>query len=188
MSGPRERSGTRPARVSIVHARVFQQLLSVGVISTMLVGGACKRSAEDQRRVAEQATAEAEDKASQTTTTSAELDGKPDDQNVRDAQDRALRERAEAITATRSEQLEYRGKLQKALDELDAKRREAKKRGAIHVKAVDARRDVLKHDLDAIDRTTDNEWAATKAKIDRDLREHSHAAPNVDADADAEGK
>jgi hypothetical protein len=41
------------------------------------------------------------------------------------------------------------------------------------VKVVDARRDVLKHHLEALDRATDGEWPALKAKIDRDLKEQS---------------
>jgi len=141
----------------------------VSVMATALVSGACRKSAAEERREADQATMEAEQKASETSLTSAE---------VGEAQDRALREQAEAITTARNEQLEYRGKLQAALDELDVKRREAKKRGPSYVKGVDARREVLKHHLDALDRTTDTEWAALKAKIDRDLK----------GDRDSEGR
>ena len=130
-------------------------------------------------REAQAATEEAEQQASQTTITSGELpSGGAEDEaaeEARVARERALRERAEAITTARNEQLAYRGKLQAALDQLDANRREAKKRGhgSVHVKAVDARRELLKHDLDALDRTTDTEWASLKAKIDRDLKDHA---------------
>lgn len=160
-----------------VRARRIQALMVVSVVSTALATGACHKSAAEERREAEQATNEAEQKAqqaSETSLTSAEIgngsDAKTSEDEAREAKDRALREQAEAITGARNEQLEYRGKLQGALDDLDAKRREAKKRGASYVKAVDARREVLKHHLDALDRTTDTEWAGLKAKIDRDLK------------------
>ena len=154
-----------------------KKILVASVVVTALFAGACRRkSSEEQLREAQQATAEAEQQASQvsqTTITSAEMEPREAQDEAREARDRALREHAEAITSARNEQLEYRGKLQAALDELDAKRRVAKKRGDVHVKAVEARRDVLRHHLDALDRTTDTEWAALKARIDRDLKDHA---------------
>ena len=159
-----------------MHARFSSLFMAVTVGLAVLGTGACRRSADGQQRVADKATEEAEEKASQTTLTSAEI-GAADGPNApneeaREAQERALRERAEAITALRNEQHEYRGKLQRALDGLDAQRREAKKRGHHHVTAVDGRREVLKHHLDALDRTADTEWASLKARIDRDLKVH----------------
>lgn len=163
----------------------------VSVVMTALLAGGCRKSSEEQRREAQKATAEAEEQASQvsqTTITNAEIgasDGPRTEEGrteaaeeAREARARALREHAEAITSARNEQLEYRGKLQLALDGLDAKRRDAKKRGHVHVKAIDARREVLKHDLDALDRSTDTEWASLKSKIERDLKDHAgeHAA------------
>lgn len=168
-----------------MRARFSKAFLIAGVVVTALSGGACRKSSEEQQREARKATAEAEQQASQvsqTTITSGELS--PDDdatEEARVARERALREQAEAITTARNEQLESRGNLQSALDHLDKKRREAKKRGASYVKAIDARREVLKQDLDALDRTTDTEWASLKAKIDRDLKDYAGAG-------EAEGK
>lgn len=163
----------------------------VSVVLTALSSAACRKSSEKQLREAQAATEEAEQKASKTTVTSGELPGSgavDDDaaKEARAARERALRERAEAITTARNEQLEYRGKLQAALDQLDAKRREAKTRGHghVHVNALDARRELLKHDLDSLDRTTDTEWASLKAKIDRDLKDHA----GTSGDAGGEGK
>lgn len=168
-----------------VPARFSKAILTVSVVATALSGAACRKSSEEQQREAQKATEEAEQKASQvsqTTITSGELGASEDlTEEAREARERALREQAEAITTARNEQLEYRGDLQSALDRLDKKRREAKKRGPSYVKAIDARREVLKHDLDALDRTTDGEWASLKAKIDRDLKDHAGAG-------EAEGK
>jgi hypothetical protein len=174
-------SGTRTANQSIVRAQFSKAFIAVSVVVAALSGIACRKSSEEQLREAKSATEEAEQKASQTTITNAEIataeaEAKDETQDeARIAKERALREHAEAITAARNEQLAYRGKLQAALDELDTKRREAKKRGHghgdVHLKAVDAKREALKHHLDCIDRTTDAEWGSLKAKIDRDLKD-----------------
>lgn len=175
------RAGTRTANRTIVRAQLAKVFVTVGVVATALSGAACRKSSEEQQREAQKATEEAEEKASQvsqTTITSGELGGEGEDdqsEEARVARERALREQAEAITTARNEQLEYRANLQSALDRLDKKRREAKKRGPSHVKAIDARREVLKQDLDALDRTTDPQWALLKAKIDRDLKDHAGA-------------
>jgi hypothetical protein len=147
-----------------VRARFSKALVAVTVVATALPGVACRRASDEHRRDAKRATAEAEETASKTTITSGELVGS-------DGTDQSGR--AEAMTATRNEQLEYRRKLGTALDDLDAKRRDAKKRGRVHVRAIDAKRDVLKHHLVALDRTTDAEWASLKGKIDRDLADHA---------------
>lgn len=52
-----------------------------------------------------------------------------------------------------AEKDEYRGTLRRRLDRLDG------------------RRERLRQDLDALDRTTADDWAALKARIDRELRE-----------------
>lgn len=178
-------TGTRTANRTNVRAQFTKFFLTLSVVATALSGTACRKSSEEQQREAQKATEEAEQKASQvsqTTITSGEIAGDDDSsEEVRVARERALREQAEAITTARNEQLEYRTNLQSALDRLDKKRLEAKKRGASHVKAIDARREVLKQDLDALDRTTDPQWASLKAKIDRDLDDHAGAG-------EAEGK
>jgi hypothetical protein len=175
-----------------VRARFPKAFVVVSVVVTALVAGGCRKSSEEQRREAQQATEEAEQKASQTTITSAELGTAGNEEREDDAKEargRALREHAEAITTARNEQLEYRAKLQAALDELDHKRRDARKHGHghVHVKAIDARRELLRHDLDVLDRTTDADWASLKAKIDRDLKDHAGAAPHGHA-VEGEGK
>jgi hypothetical protein len=190
-------AGTRRANRSSVRARFPKTFVVVGVVVPALVAGACRKSSEEQQREAQKATEEAEQQASQTTITSAEIgpngsnaeDTEEARQDAQEARDRALREHAEAITTARNEQLEYRGKLQSALDALDAKRRDAKKRGPVHVKAIDGKRELLRHDLDVLDRTTDAEWASLKAKIDRDLKDHAGAsAHGSDSGAEGEGK
>lgn len=174
-------------KCSSVRVRSTKGFVLVSVAVAALSAGACRRSSEEQRREAEKATEEAEEKASQTSITSAELSrgdlgaGAGADEEARVAHERALREHAEAIVVAREEQLEYRAKLQAALDRLDMKRRDAKKRGQVHLEAIDANRELLKHDLDALDRVTDTEWASMKAKIDRDLKDHAGAG-------EAEGK
>jgi len=129
--------------------------VAVSVVVTAFSCSACRKSSQETR-----ATEEAELRASETTITSGEV-----------GDDDALREQAATIAGTRNDQLAYRAKLRDAIDELDAKRRQAKRRGSVHVKVVEARRDVLKHHLDALERTTDTEWGSLKAKIDRDLAE-----------------
>lgn len=150
------------------------------VVITALLGASCRKDAAEQQRQAQKATEEAEQKASETTITSAEMSGagagsgaEEQSEEASEARDRAFREQAEAVIATRNEQNEYRGKLEHALDNLDAKRREAKKRGASYVKAIDARREVLKHHLESLDRVTDTQWPTVKASIDRDLKDQT---------------
>lgn len=124
-------------------------------------GLGCRTSAAE-RRASQRATAEAEEKASETTLTSAAIE--PAGETLTDV-DSALRE----------QQSDYKKRLSEALDALDARRAQAKRRGEAHVKLLDARRDVLKHDLESVDRTSDQEWAALKARIDRDLREQANS-------------
>jgi hypothetical protein len=151
-----DRRGTRTAERSTVTS--LRTALVVLVVA--LASAACRTSAADQS-AARRATAEAEEKASETTLTSAAIE--PREEALADV-DGALRE----------QQLDYRRRLQSALDALDAGRADAKKRGPAHAKVLDARREVLKRDLDALDRTTAQEWAALKARIDRDLREQTN--------------
>jgi hypothetical protein len=121
-------------------------------VAAMALVLACSRSGEEQR-----ATMEAEQRASQISTTSADV---------------ASRSQTDTVVVTRREQLQYRGKLAGALDDLDAKRDDARKRGgAVRVAAIDGRRELLRNDLDALDRTTDAEWGGLKVKIERDLGE-----------------
>ncbi len=130
-------------------------LLAVSV----LAAAGCRPSAE--QRADRRATTEAEEKASEATITSAVLAS-------------AEQPLARSVDARRDQQLAYRARLQDALDALDARRADEKRRGPAHLRALDARRDVLKHDLDALDRTNDQDWVVLKARIDRDLREHSN--------------
>lgn len=104
------------------------------------------RADAGERRAAEQATRDAERIAEQTAETT-------------------LASATIEIDALRGEQRDYAARLVAALDELD---RDARRRGT-SVKGIVARRETLKGHLDAIDRTTAADWAALKAKIDRDL-------------------
>lgn len=124
-------------------------------LALVVAAGGCHGTSDSERR----ATTEAEQQASETTITNAVIDAS---ESVE----------ADALAETRRQQLEYRYRLQTALDQLDTRRKDAKKRGADHVKLVDARRAVLRKDLDALDSSNDDDWASLKQKIDRDLREH----------------
>lgn len=136
--------------------RIRSSLVLPALLSALVAGG-CRGSA-GERRAGERATAEAEETASETTITNAVIAPLDDT-------------RVTVSDAVREQRDEYRAKLQAALDALDAKRADAKRRGTAHLKLLEGRRDVLKHHLDALDRTTDQDWAALKAGIDRDLRE-----------------
>lgn len=148
--------------------------LLTAVVLLALVAGGCRRSAAEQR-AADRATAEAEERASETRITSAPIMA---GEGVRAAVGDALH----------AQQLEYRERLQRALDALDARRAEAKRRSAAHLKLLDGRREVLKHHLDALDGTTDEDWAALKARIDRDLREQGSGSQGALEPSERQGR
>lgn len=125
----------------------------VGLVCVLVLAASCRR--DEARREAERATEAAEkiaEAVSETTVTAAEIPG-----------------REEHLDTLRIEHDEYRRKLRGALDALDHEAKQHARRGAGHTKVIAGRRETLKHHLDAIDRSTREDWAALKAKIDRDL-------------------
>jgi hypothetical protein len=126
---------------------------------TALGAGGCRT--RDRREAGARATAEAEAKAQEVTTTSAAFELPP----------AALDAGDEALATLRDEQSEYRAKLEAELDAIDARLRSvpAKRRAA---DPSFRRRAALKKHLDALDRSTAQDWPALKAKIDRDLRKN----------------
>lgn len=133
--------GRRPSIALIVAGTLVAALAAVG----------CGRGSEASR----EATAEAEQRAQETTITGGAIE----------VDERVLRERAASLAAFRREQNEYRAKLQAELDALDDVAA-----AAPGDPAVDARREGLKRHLDALERATEPTWATLRSAIDRDLR------------------
>lgn len=142
-------------------------LVSVFVVASL--ASACRPNAEQKQSAAARATAEAEERASQTTITSGVVDDAADASITGD--DDAIRAKAEAIAAFRSEEAEYRGKLQAEIDRLDHRIGESKKKGrsAPVPRDLETRREILLKDLASIDRSTEQDWATLRPKLDRDL-------------------
>ncbi len=133
----------------------------------------CHRSSDAARRQSEQATAEAEEKAQEASLTSAALEAKDE---AREAGEEAQRANGEMIAAFRLEQSDYRGRLQRALDLLDGEMVRVRRPGDLggaqvprRASDLQARRLMLKADLVAVDRSTEQDWATLRAKVERDL-------------------
>ncbi len=156
-----------PSRSSIVVAVVVTALGALG--SAAGVGCRSPSRADAARRQSDEATAEAEEKAQEATLTSATIEVKDE---ARQSADDALRAKGELIAAFRLEQSDYRGRIQRALDGLDKEisgvRLASARRGGL--RDLQARRDLLKSDLDLVERNTEPDWATTRIKLDRDLR------------------
>ena len=119
----------------------------------LLLAASCRR--DEARRESDRATEAAEkiaEAVSETTLTSADVPANE-----------------ERLDTLRIEHDEYRRKLASALDVLDHASKQHGRRGPGHAKMIAGRRETLKHWLDAIDRSTREDWPALKAKIDRDL-------------------
>jgi hypothetical protein len=136
-------------------------------VAAALSAHGCSKTTEQERREAERATSEAEQRASETSLTSATLEGADE---AREAEDDALRERADMMAAVRREQLTYRATIREALDALDADL-SAEEGGGVGGRGDPrvARREALKEDLLALDASTGQDWATLKARIDRHL-------------------
>jgi hypothetical protein len=153
-------------------------LSSIALVFTaglVLLGSACRKDEADvaqQRRASDRATeaAEKEAQSQETSLTSATVEAKK-----AQAADDALHEGGEVLAAFQLEQSDYRGRLQQALDALDAAihhtANETISRGAGEGRSRDlrARRDLLKADLDAVNRSTEPDWATLRTKVERDL-------------------
>jgi hypothetical protein len=134
------------------------------VVAAALACG-CREDREAGRRESAEATATAEQMASEGTLTGATVE-QPE------SPAEAERARGEIIAAFRLEQADYRLRLQRALDALDkevAHARQAVADRETRLKELRARRSRLKADLDAVDRCTEQDWATLRTKVDRDL-------------------
>jgi hypothetical protein len=131
----------------------------------------CHRSTSDtERQKAVQATAEAEEKAQEGSLTSAAIEPPADE--AREAGDEATRARGEVIAAFHLEQADYRGRLQRALDRLDGEVTRARRAGdqrSARSGDLGARRALLKTDLVSVDRSTEQDWATLRTRVERDL-------------------
>lgn len=144
-------------------------MLATVVVALGLATGC--RGSDAARRQAAQATAEAEEKAQEASLTSASFETKDD---VREAGEEAQRARGEMVAAFLLEQADYRARLQHTLDLLDhdVARPHRVAGGAqreSRIGALRARRDLLKGDLVAVDRSTEQDWATLRTKVERDL-------------------
>jgi hypothetical protein len=134
------------------------------VLAAAVIVAGC-REREAGRRDAAEATAAAEQIASEGTLTSATVEipgGSPDEE----------RARGETIAAFQLEQADHRARLQRALDALDKDVVLVRKNGVhrdVRLRELRVRRALLKGDLDAVDRSTEPDWATLRTKVDRDL-------------------
>lgn len=144
----------------------------------LLAAAGCQKDSAAARRASAEATAEAEEKAQEVSLTSATMEPEADAQN---ASGEAMRANDELIAAFRLEQSDYRSRLQRTLDQLDAEVRHP--RGARRARDLRARRDLLKADLEAVERSTEQDWATLRTKVERDLdrgRPGAQLAPRTD--------
>jgi hypothetical protein len=198
-------------------------LVLTAVLAAVVADAGCNKSYEQERREAAEATRNAEreaQQASSATITSGTLDKSSGEDRAAAAEDEALRQQAEAIASLRREQLDYRGRVQHAIDELDqqlagvrqsiegvapsddakgAKSDHADERakdakdakgakGAskapakldAHARALLSRREILRKDMEAIDRSTAEDWPTVKARLDKDLAKTPEITPRSD--------
>lgn len=164
---------SRASRKHVSNVSNVSAALLVAVIAAASAAAGCTKGADAARRQSEEATAEAEERAQEATLTSATFEAK---EEAKKANDDALRAKGEMIAAFRLEQSDYRGRIARALDALDKeiahpRASQAGRPGAKHgsPEAYRARRDLLKTDLDLLERSTEPDWATTRSKLDRDL-------------------
>jgi hypothetical protein len=121
----------------------------------------CRGRTAEARREADRATAFAEERAQQTTITSAATE-RSDPEGAR-----RYEARAELNAAFNLERSDYRARLEVALDQLD--RAVQAPRASRRSSELRARRRLLKSDLEAVDRSTEQDWAPLRTKLERDL-------------------
>jgi hypothetical protein len=130
----------------------------------MLIAVAIMLGCQDReaaRRESAKATATAEQIASGETLTSATVERWQGD---------ADGGRDPLSAAFRLEQADYRLRLQRALDRLDAELAHGKEpRDEVWLEELRERRSLLKADLEAVDRSTHQDWATLRTKVDQDL-------------------
>jgi hypothetical protein len=140
------------------------------LLAAATVVGACRDHREMARREAAEATAAAEQIASEGTLTSATVEA-PASRADADVE----RARGEIIAAFRLEEADYRTRLQRALDALDedvkdiARAHQGGEYRDGRLAELRVRRALLKEDLEAVDRATEQDWATLRTKVDRDL-------------------
>lgn len=159
-------------------------LVLVLTLAALGLATGCRHGSSDAaRRQAAQATAEAEEKAQEASLTSATLETEDE---AREAGEEAQRARGEMVAAFHLEQADYRARLQHTLDLLDHEVARPHRGGAQREsRAADlrARRDLLKGDLVSVDRSTEQDWATLRTKVERDLeagRPGAQLAPRSD--------
>lgn len=141
--------------------RITRLELLVATIALSLASG-CRENREAERRESARANATAEaiaQKTSVTSISSATVD-EVDEGKI--------------VAAFQLDQDGYRARLQTALDALDKEVSARARQPGRHDDAVKALRDhrlLLKVDLDAVDRSTELDWATLRTKVDRDLGE-----------------
>ena len=136
---------------------------ALGVLAVAVSVVGCHGRSASVRREGDLATAEAEAKAHEVTLTSAELDssGRPTGLPPSGASSAADNEMNAAF---RLEQSDYRARLLVRLDQLDRAVLRARPGSDLR-----ARRALLKSDLDAVNRSTEQDWATLRTKLERDL-------------------
>lgn len=151
----------------------------LAALSLLVLASGCRR-----REAEERANAQAEHIAQETTLTSGEIERD-------EGTDETLRKRAEDLAAFRRDQIEIQGQLQKDIDHIDAE--VASLRSAIEARgpaashddsarlhALLGRRELLKQDLDAMDRSTADDWPRLKSRISHDLAPPMSVEPRSD--------
>lgn len=142
--------------------------LSAAVVLLVVAaaGSGCRGRKEAEREEARQATAEAEEKAREATLTGAKLEAQED---ARAADETARRANTEIVSAFRLEQADFRKRLLNAIVTLESMEKQSDAQAPSG--DVRAHRDLLKSDLDALDRSIEPDWATLRTKIERDLHE-----------------
>ncbi len=138
---------------------------ALGLVATIatVCTGACKKTAETQRREAAET----------------ELRSGP-----AEVEKHVLGEKDDIFTTVRREQLDLRARLQREIDELDRKLADLKvelrdggyvvdpkAKHAARVKELVERRDQLHEDMLTVERADEHDWDEIKATIERDLGE-----------------
>jgi len=121
-------------------------------LAVALSGVACKKSAESERKDLDKAEAKVAD----------------NDQKAREARVDAINEYNDYLAAVAREKIDYRGRIQGELDDLD-KQLLDKKLDATKADELRARRDVLLLDKDFVEKATDKDWDQVKTRLDKDL-------------------
>jgi hypothetical protein len=104
-----------------------------------------------------------------------------------DTMDDALRTEAAALAAFRREQSDAKGVVQEEIDRIDeqlatlrqvvTEQRGGSRKDAARAHTLAGRRELLRKDMDAIDRATETDWPALRHRIARDVAPTPSAEP-----------